>query len=282
MTEGGHEKRMKHDVPDKVSMMDLLAYQKYLSRKICYSFALWSSNVGALPFPGEKRLLSPETQDPVYSVTEKEKQPSFWMDSAQECLRKRQGQTQSTTTAKNVILFIGDGMGLVTVTATRILRGQLAAGLGEEFTLTMDTFPYTGLCKTYCTDSQVADSACTATAFLCGVKTSKSLAGVSAGAVLSQCNTIEDNKLTSIMHWAKKAGKSVGFVTTTRVQHATPGAGYAHSVNRFWYADSSMSPDHRAQGCTDMAHQLVHNIPDIEVPPPPRAPPALLTWELSH
>ncbi|KAM6970132.1 alkaline phosphatase, tissue-nonspecific isozyme [Aplochiton taeniatus] len=156
-------------------------------------------------------------------------------------------------------------MGISTITSTRILRGQLAGGLGEEYTLNMDKFPYTGLTKTYCVDAQVADSSCTATAFLSGVKTNRFLGGLSAKAVSEQCNTTMGNEVTSVLRWAKDAGKSVGLVTTTRVQHATPSASYAHCVSRWWYADVNMSPEARAQGCKDLAYQLVHNIPDMEV-----------------
>lgn len=60
------------------------------------------------------------------------------------------------------------------------------------------------------------------------------------------------------------AGKAVGIVTTTRVQHASPSGTYAHVVNRNWYADASMPADARSQGCKDIAWQLVHNV-DINV-----------------
>lgn len=60
------------------------------------------------------------------------------------------------------------------------------------------------------------------------------------------------------------AGKAVGIVTTTRVQHASPSGTYAHVVNRDWYADASMPTDARHQGCKDIAWQLVHNV-DINV-----------------
>lgn len=56
---------------------------------------------------------------------------------------------------------------------------------------------------------------------------------------------------------APVAGKSVGIVTTTRVQHASPAGSYAHVVNRNWYADSSMPPDAQREGCQDIAVQLV-------------------------
>lgn len=59
-------------------------------------------------------------------------------------------------------------------------------------------------------------------------------------------------------------GKSVGIVTTTRVQHASPGAAYAHSANRDWYSDNEMTANMIAKGCKDIAYQLVHNT-DINV-----------------
>ncbi|CAH2318530.1 alkaline phosphatase, tissue-nonspecific isozyme [Pelobates cultripes] len=61
------------------------------------------------------------------------------------------------------------------------------------------------------------------------------------------------------------AGKSVGVVTTTRITHATPAAAFAHSADRNWYSDSNMPPEAIAQGCKDIAWQLIENIPDIEV-----------------
>lgn len=59
-------------------------------------------------------------------------------------------------------------------------------------------------------------------------------------------------------------GKSVGVVTTTRVQHASPSGTYAHVVDRNWYADASMPQEAIDQGCKDIAWQLVHNV-DINV-----------------
>lgn len=61
--------------------------------------------------------------------------------------------------------------------------------------------------QTYNTDAQVADSAGTATAFLCGVKANQGTVGVSANAVRSQCNTTQGNEVTSILKWAKDAGR---------------------------------------------------------------------------
>lgn len=56
----------------------------------------------------------------------------------------------------------------------------------------------------------------------------------------------------------------MGIVTTTRVNHATPSAAYAHSADRDWYSDNEMPPEALSQGCKDIAYQLMHNIKDIE------------------
>ncbi|NXU10166.1 PPBT protein, partial [Pardalotus punctatus] len=157
------------------------------------------------------------------------------------------------------------GMGVSTVTAARILKGQLQHGQGEESLLEMDKFPFVALAKTYNTNAQVPDSAGTATAYLCGVKANEGTLGVSAGVTRDRCNTTKGQEVTSILRWAKDAGKAVGIVTTTRVTHATPSAAYAHSANRDWYSDGEMPPDALQGGCRDIARQLVENIHDIEV-----------------
>uniref|UniRef100_A0A8C1RWL0 Alkaline phosphatase n=1 Tax=Cyprinus carpio TaxID=7962 RepID=A0A8C1RWL0_CYPCA len=197
---------------------------------------------------------------------EQEKDPGFWKEWAQRTLKNALTlQDLNKNVAKNIILFLGDGMGVPTVTAARILKGQLNGQNGEETQLEMDKFPYVALSKTYNTNAQVPDSAGTATAYLCGVKANEGTVGVSAAAVKSQCNTTRGNEVTSILKWAKDAGKSVGIVTTTRVNHATPSAAYAHCVDRDWYSDGEMPDEALQNGCKDIARQLFENIPDIDV-----------------
>lgn len=53
-------------------------------------------------------------------------------------------------------------------------------------------------------------------------------------------------------------------MTTTRVQHASPAAAYAHSVSRSWYSDADLPSSAHQQGCVDIATQLVTNV-DIDV-----------------
>ena len=55
----------------------------------------------------------------------------------------------NTNKAKNVILFVGDGMGMSTITASRILRGQKMGNPGEETVLAFEEFPSVGLSKVH-------------------------------------------------------------------------------------------------------------------------------------
>ncbi|XP_054910784.1 intestinal-type alkaline phosphatase [Poeciliopsis prolifica] len=192
-------------------------------------------------------------------VIEEELHPEYWNNKAKQALHTALNVQPNVHRAKNLILFLGDGMGMPTVTAARILKGQLEGHSGEEGRLVMDTFPHLALSKTYNVDQQMPDSAGTATAYLCGVKANYGTLGVSAATPLGDCKASFGNEVTSILHRAKKEGKSVGIVTTTRVQHASPAASYAHSADRDWYSDSDLSEEAVQNGCHDIAYQLVHN-----------------------
>ncbi|KAM4042553.1 intestinal-type alkaline phosphatase-like [Anomaloglossus baeobatrachus] len=193
------------------------------------------------------------------SIPAEEKTSKFWNDKMASAIKEAEKLKPIEHRARNLILFLGDGMGLPTVTATRILSGQLDEKLGEENELTMDTFPYVGLSKTYNVDRQVPDSAGTATAYLCGVKGNYGTIGLTAAATRSNCSTQAGNEVESVLKRAKAAGKSVGIVTTTRVQHASPSGTYAHIADRDWYSDANMTPEALNLGCQDIAYQLVYN-----------------------
>nr|XP_031361540.1 intestinal-type alkaline phosphatase 1 [Lonchura striata domestica] len=193
-----------------------------------------------------------------------EKTPGYWNKGARRRLELALALQPGAQRAKNIILFMGDGMGLSTVSAARIYKGQLAGSSGEESVLAMETFPHVALAKTYTIDRQVPDSAGTGTAYLCGVKANAKTLGLSGAAVYGKCRTTFGNEVDSVLHRARLAGKSVGIVTTTRVQHASPGAAYAHSASRSWYADANMPKEALRDGCKDIAYQLVHNT-DINV-----------------
>ena len=70
-----------------------------------------------------------------------------WWRESQEVLKRTINRKTNTNVAKNVILFIGDGLGVSTVTAARILRGQLQGNPGEETVLEFEKFPYVALSK---------------------------------------------------------------------------------------------------------------------------------------
>ncbi|KAK7503299.1 hypothetical protein BaRGS_00005564, partial [Batillaria attramentaria] len=154
-------------------------------------------------------------------------------------------------------------MGVSTVTAARMLAGQLKGGLGEDAWLSFDKFPHTGLSKTYSVNTQVTDSAASGTAYLCGVKTDQGMLGVDARAHRGNCNSATPERTaTSILRWSADAGKSTGVVTTARVTHATPAAAYAHVPERGWEGDHNIPS---GATCKDIAYQLIFNNSDINV-----------------
>ena len=140
----------------------------------------------------------------------------YWTDNAQKYLEDQLKLTKNTKKAKNLIMFLGDGMSISTIAATRMYLG------GEELKLSFETFPHYGLVKPYCVDRQVPDSACTATAFLGGIKNNYRGIGVTANVSSTQCNFSEEDVVYSIVKWAQDEGKATGVVTTTRITHATP------------------------------------------------------------
>ena len=93
-----------------------------------------------------------------------------YFKAAQAALQEQLAKQPINGKAKNIILFIGDGMSVPTITAARILDGQMRNVDGESNVLPVDRFPYVALSKTYSNDGQVSDSAPTATAMVTGVK----------------------------------------------------------------------------------------------------------------
>ncbi|XP_054721014.1 alkaline phosphatase, tissue-nonspecific isozyme-like [Uloborus diversus] len=185
----------------------------------------------------------------------------YWRREANRNLKSSLRIRRIEGLAKNVILFLGDGMGLSTVTATRYYKGQKKGGKGEDEVLTFENFPYVSLSKTYGLDRQTSDSANTATAYLCGVKANYGTIGVDGRVKYEECASALDNSthLDSILKWAQDAGKWTGFVTTTRATHATPAGVYAHTACREW---EQSVPDSR---CKDIARQLVEDSPGKDI-----------------
>ena len=128
---------------------------------------------------------------------------------------------------KNVLFFLGDGMGITTLTASRIYS------VGEDGNLTIDTLPETAFLKTYSNDSQVTDSAPSMAAYMTGVKSNNGVIAMDSEATqLDDCSASKGKAVTTLLELAKKSGMGTGVVTSTRVTHATPAATYAHICNR--------------------------------------------------
>lgn len=159
--------------------------------------------------------------------------------------------------AKSVILFVGDGMGLSTVNAARIFEGQSRGVDGESNMLAFERLPHLALQKTYSTNTQVVDSAASASAMLTGVKTDNGVIGFTGAANRGECASAKGARLTTLAELARSRGKAAGVVTTTRLTHATPAAVYAHTVHRDWESDADTPAPAQAAGCIDIARQLV-------------------------
>ncbi|MEZ4918884.1 MAG: alkaline phosphatase [Saprospiraceae bacterium] len=115
---------------------------------------------------------------------------------------------------RNVILLIGDGMGL----------SQISAGFyANKQTLNLQRMQVTGLQKTHAYGSLITDSAAAGTAMACGCKTRNKYLGVNH----------KKQRCTSIFESAQKKGLATGLVVTSSITHATPAAFYAHIDNRY-------------------------------------------------
>ena len=188
---------------------------------------------------------------------------SPWFTDAQRVQTQRL-ERQPIERAKNVILFIGDGMGVSTLTAARILAGQRDGQPGEEGYLSFEQFPYTSLVKTYNVDAQTPDSAGTMTAIISGIKTDAGVIGVDEDIVRGDCSTLAGNEVITALELAELKGMATGIVSTARITHATPAATYAKSADRNWEDDSDMPEEAIAAGCEDIASQLTNFEKNLE------------------
>lgn len=138
----------------------------------------------------------------------------YWRDYGEKYLKKvlKSQGIKGVDVAKNVILFVGDGMSFATIAAGRVLKGQLNQRAGEETEMVFESFPHLGLSKTYNTDKQVPDSAGTATALFTGIKTK--LGAICLNPVTPDSKA--SDRLKTIIDWAQSANKRTGIVTTTR------------------------------------------------------------------
>jgi alkaline phosphatase len=135
------------------------------------------------------------------------------------------GGSASVTNTKptRIVFFLGDGMGIPVITASRIYAK------GEEGSLTLDGFPETAFVRTFSGDSLVTDSAAAMTAYMAGVKVDNDIISMSSDTVYRGSN---GTPVTTFLELAKALGWGTGVVSTTRITHATPAACYAHVNDR--------------------------------------------------
>ncbi|MFC3109100.1 alkaline phosphatase [Undibacterium arcticum] len=141
--------------------------------------------------------------------------------------------------AKNIIFFLGDGMGPTTVTAARIFKYQ------EEGALNFEQLQRTARIKTYSNDAQTTDSAPSMSAYMTGVKMNNDVLSMSTDTKavapgkdvngnlgVNNCVAANGKPAATILELAKAKGKATGSITTTELTHATPAATYSHICHR--------------------------------------------------
>src|SRR5256885_1287917 len=140
---------------------------------------------------------------------------------------------------KNVLFFLGDGMGITTMTAARIYS------VGEDGELTMDKLPETAFVHTFSNDAQVTDSAPSMAAYMTGVKMNNEVISMTpdtkatdaAGKAYhtnydSTCPSGNGQAVPTLLEQMKSAGYGTGVVSTARITHATPATTYSHVCHR--------------------------------------------------
>jgi alkaline phosphatase len=157
-----------------------------------------------------------------------------------------QGVNAVDQRAKNVIFFLGDGMGINTLTAARIFAA------GEDGELAIDKLPESAFVKTFSNDAQVTDSAASMAAYMTGVKHNNGVVSMSFGtrsvapgkdangnSLVSRCEN--GSAAVTLLELAKRRGMAVGVVTNTSVTDATPASTYAHACHRKLETDIAAS-----------------------------------------
>ena len=200
-------------------------------------------------------VAAPQVEVPV--IPRPEGETAAWWYRAGAATAAAQGSMEGR--AKNLILFVGDGMSLTTVAAARILAGQRLGQSGEEYRLSWEEFPHTALSRTYNTDRQTPDSAGTMSAMATGVKTRAGFISVDQSMWRGDCTGLAEGQRLTLWELAAEAGLETGVVSTARLTHATPGATLAHVPDRNWESDADVPTKAAKLGCTDIARQMIHS-----------------------
>lgn len=138
-------------------------------------------------------------------------------------------QTPDVAKAKNVIFFLGDGLSVAHRTGARILSKGVSEGKADG-RLAMDSMPITGFIGTSSTDAITADSANTMSAYMTGHKSAVNALGVYLSRSVDNLNHPKQETLGELIK--RKTNKSVGVVTDSEIQDATPAAVVSHTRRR--------------------------------------------------
>ena len=180
-----------------------------------------------------------------------------YFKAAKAQMARIMAQERNTNRAKNVILFVGDGFGVASMTAARIFEGQQRGVDGVSNKLAHEEFPYSAFSRTYSSDSITTDSAPSAVAMTTGVKTRNNVLGLNEKSVWKECGPSQGTDVTTMAEIAKTIGMATGAVSTARITDATPAAMYAHTAHRSWESDADLTEEAAKNGCIDIARQLV-------------------------
>ena len=122
-------------------------------------------------------------------------------------------ESAAPVTAKNIILLIGDGMGLQQMYGAATVKGEPMA---------VESATHVGLQKTHAANNYITDSAASGTAIACGRKTNNGMIGM----------TPDGTEVESILKVAERNGKATGLVSTSAITHATPASFIANDTSR--------------------------------------------------
>lgn len=231
--------------------------KQIIKNKKIVAFVFICSSVFLIILPPKAAL---QTGDTKPFPTKRQETPDSWRRDGEAAIQARKNQQKFGNRAKNVILFLGDGMGVTTITASRILEGQMRGESGEENKLSFEQFPFVALSKTYSANQQTSDSAPTMSAIMTGIKTDEGVLSVNQNIVREDYRTVKGNETKTLLEMAEENGKSTGVVTTARLTHATPGACYAHTADRDWETDKDILDRSKAAydaKFPDIARQLI-------------------------
>ncbi|VDK82036.1 unnamed protein product [Dibothriocephalus latus] len=221
--------------------------------------------------------------DEVLPIPAEEIPAAYWEADArmnfEESEKIMSDKAKDARKAKNVILFLGDGMGLPSIAAGRFYANKKLDGKPSKFSF--ENWDYNTVARTYDLETMVMlcvkknlstppSPKCNGLLHyltLAGTKTRTGMLGVSGAIKVKECVAYNDTvKTISILKAAAKAGKATGILTTARVTHASPAGAFGHSAFRDWESDKDVQKDCQTDcSCVDLAQQLALENLDVNV-----------------